>query len=576
MKSVAINSPKLTRAAVNRAAAHGNFIKGLEFHQKGHLVQAQELYRLALKFDPRHFDATHFLGVIAAQTENFDQALGLIDRAIQIDPNNAVVWNNRGNTLRALNRHQPAIESYNKAITLKGDYPVAYYNLGNVLRDLKKPGAAVEIYTKAITLKADYAEAYNSLGKALMDLNQPETAKVHYEKAIAINANYAEAHNNLGNALRRLMQPLAAIASHENAIGLNADYAEAYADRGAALSDLLQYHEALASYDKAIALRDDYASAHLNQSLCLLRLGSFELGWKKYEWRWEDSAKAFKRNFPQPLWLGEESLQGKTILLHGEQGLGDTLQFCRYAKRVRDLGARVILEVQKPLVGLLANHDGVTELVARGEVLPTFDYHCPLLSLPLAFKTNLGNIPASEGYLAAVPEKVALWQVRLGEKRKPRVGLVWSGNTRHQNDQNRSFLLRELLANMPTNLQYISLQKEPRSIDKETLELYPEILHVGEEIADFNDTAALCELVDVVVSADTSVAHLAGALGKPVWILVPFSADWRWLVDRSDSPWYASAKLYRQETFGDWSGAFRAVGASLSTFSSRGISDLPP
>lgn len=575
MKSNAINSSKLGRAAVNLAAAQGNFSKGLELHQKGHLVQAQELYRLALKFDPRHFDALHFLGVISAQTGNFDQALALIDKAIQIDSNNAVVWNNRGNTLRALNRPQAAIDSYEKAIALKGDYPVAYYNRGNVLRDLEKLQAAVESYSKAITLKADYAEAYNSLGKTLMDLGQPEAAKAHYEKAIAINANYAEAHNNLGNALRRLMQPLAAIASHDTAIGINVDYAEAYADRGGALSDLSLYHEAVASYDKAIALRDNYANAHLNQSLCLLRLGSFELGWRKYESRWEDSAKAFKRNFHQPLWLGEESLQGKTILLHGEQGLGDTLQFCRYAKLVRDLGARVILEVQNPLVELLANHDGVTELVTRGGVLPTFDYHCPLLSLPLAFKTNLGNIPGSQGYLAARSDKVALWQARLGEQRMPRVGLVWSGYTGHQNDQHRSFLLRDLLASMPSDLQYISLQKEPRSIDKETLEQCPEILHVGEEIADFNDTAALCALVDVVVSADTSVAHLAGALGKPVWILLPFNADWRWLVGRSDSPWYASAKLYRQETFGDWSGAFRAVGASLSTFSSRGIGDLP-
>lgn len=566
MKPHAVSSPKLGRAAFNLAAANGNFSKGLELHQKGHLVQAQEFYRMALELEPRHFDAVHFLGVIAAQTEKFDQALVLIDRAIQIDPNNAVAWNNRGNALRALNRPQLAIESYNKAIALKGDYPVAYYNLGNVLRDLNDPKAAVESYTKAITFKVDYAEACNSLGKALMDLGQHEAAKARFEAAITINANYAEAHNNLGNALRRLMQPLAAIASHDTAIGINADYAEAYADRGGALSDLVQYREAIASYSKAIALRDNYANAHVNQSLCLLRSGSFELGWKQYEWRWEDGAKAFRRNFTQPLWLGEESLQGKTILLHGEQGLGDTLQFCRYAKLVRDLGARVILEVQKPLVGLLANHDGVTGLVARGDALPTFDCHCPLLSLPLAFKTNLSNIPGPAPYLAALPEKVALWQARLGEKRKPRIGLVWSGNTAHPNDQHRSFLLRDLLANLPADLQYLSLQKEPRAMDKETLEQHPEILRVGEEIADFGDTAALCELVDLVVSADTSVAHLAGALGKPVWILLPFNADWRWLIDRGDSPWYASAKLYRQETFGSWVGAFRAVGAGLKRF----------
>lgn len=566
MKPHASNLPRSKREAINQAMVHGNFSKAWECHQKGKLGQAQELYRTVLKLQPRHFDAVHLLGVIAAQMQDFDQALVLMDQAIQIQSGDAVVWNNRGNTLRALNQSQAAIESYTQAITLKADYSLAYYNRGNVWRDLKRPQDAIESYNEAIALKADYAEAYNSRGKAFMDLNQPEAALASFEHAIAINANHAEAHNNLGNALRNLMRPHAAIASHDAALAINPEYAEAHNDRGAALSDVLEYQAAIASYDKAIALKDNYANAHLNQSLCLLRIGSFALGWKKYEWRWEDSARAFKRNFPHPLWLGEESLQGKTILLHSEQGLGDTLQFCRYAKLVSDLGARVILEVQEPLVGLLADHDGVTALVARGRALPAFDYHCPLLSLPLAFQTHLGNMPASTAYLVAPSAQVANWRARLREKKKPRVGLVWSGYAGHHNDQSRSFLLRDLLPHLPTGMQYISLQKEPRDTDRETLEQRPDILRLGEETKDFTDTAALCELVDIVVSADTSVAHLAGALGKPVWILLPFNADWRWLVGRDDSPWYASARLYRQEQFGDWSGPFRKVGASLNAF----------
>jgi hypothetical protein len=217
----------------------------------------------------------------------------------------------------------------------------------------------------------------------------------------------------------------------------------------------------------------------------------------------------------------------------------------------------------------------VTKVIARGGALPAFDCHCPLLSLPLAFQTQLGSIPAFPGYLAAPSDKVGRWRIRLGEKKRPRIGLVWSGYAGHQNDLNRSFPLRDLLASLPTDLQYISLQKEPRDLDRETLEQRPDILRAGEGAEDFTDTAALCELVDIVVSADTSVAHLAGALGKPVWILLPFNADWRWLVGRSDSPWYPSASLYRQETFGDWSGAFRAVGARLRTLSSGGPTGVP-
>ena len=262
--------------------------------------------------------------------------------------------------------------------------------------------------------------------------------------------------------------------------------------------------------------------------------------------------------------MGLESLQGKTILLHAEQGLGDTIQFCRYAKPAADLGARVILEVRDPLLPLLQNLAGVSEIIARGAHLPAFDFHCPLMSLPLAFRTRLDTIPSPEGYITPAPEKVASWQTILGDKVKPRIGLVWSGSPGHSHDRNRSISLANLLARLPKGFEYVSLQKDVRPGDLPALQGRADIRQLGDQLADFSDTAGLCALMDIIISVDTSVAHLAGALGKPVWILLPFNPDWRWLLDRTDSPWYAAARLYRQDTPGNWQGVFEKIEADLS------------
>ncbi len=511
------------------AQAQAHFNMGLAFHQKGQLAQAQEAYTQTLKLQANHFEALHLLGVIAAQTKNFTQALGLIDKALAINATNVSAWNNRGNTLRDMKHYQDAIESYEKALALKPDYADAYYNRGNVLRDLGQYAAAVESHDRAIALKNDYAEA----------------------------------HNSRGNALMGLLQPQAALQSFETAISHKSNYAVAYSNRGAAQGELKQHAAAIQSYNKAIALDPNYAAARLDRSLDLLKTGNFQLGWIEYEWRWVDKGVNISRRFPHPLWTGAEQLQGKTILLHSEQGLGDTLQFCRYVKLVSDLGARVILEVQEPLMCVLASLEGVQQLVARGNALPPFDYHCPLLSLPLAFKTCLETIPSAQGYLTSLPSKRAQWEGRLGKKTHPRVGIVWSGSAAHKNDHNRSILLADLIRSLPPGIRYVSLQKEVREADQRTLDLHPGILDLGREITDFGDTAALCQLMDVVVSVDTSVAHLAGALGKKVWILLPFNPDWRWLIDGNDSPWYGLAKLYRQETRGDWKDPFQRVRADL-------------
>jgi len=297
----------------------------------------------------------------------------------------------------------------------------------------------------------------------------------------------------------------------------------------------------------------------------LLLSGDLELGWELYEWRWKTEHFApYIRSFRQPQWSGMESLEGRSLLLHSEQGLGDAIQFSRYAEQAANLGARVILEVCKPLAGLFSDLAGVTELVFKGEPLPTFDFHCPLMSLPLAFKTRLESIPCPPRYLRADTIKLSQWTNRLGEKTRPRVGLVWSGSATNTNDHNRSIPVSTLMQQMPVNFQYVSLQKDIRDSDKRWLESQTRLLNFDQDLNDFSDTAALCELMDVIISIDTSVAHLSGALGRPTWILLPFSPDWRWLMDRDDSPWYRSVKLFRQDNIGDWESVLARVAASLS------------
>ena len=277
-------------------------------------------------------------------------------------------------------------------------------------------------------------------------------------------------------------------------------------------------------------------------------------------------------DFSQPLWLGQaefggiEGLAGKTILVHSEQGLGDTIQFSRYLPLLAEHGARVVFELPAALFGALRGVTGVSDFVVKGQTLPAADFHCPLLSLPLAFKTTLESIPSPGPYLKADALKVKQWSERLGLKSRPRIGLVWSGNAQHKNDHNRSISLELLLSQLPDRFDWVSLQREVRDADRQALELHPSIRHFGTELADFTDTAALCELMDLVISVDTSVAHLSGALGRPTWVLLPNVPDWRWLLDRDDSPWYACIKLYRQREPSEWSPVIARVALALSQF----------
>ena len=509
--------PSLAKTALLAQAAY----------QRGDRVEAERLCRLLLEQNPDRFDALSLLGMITAQSGRTQEAVDLLARAAGANEDSADARNNLGVALASLKRYEGALESYERAIALKPDYAEAHTNRGAVLAEMKRHEDALESYASAIAFNPASAEAYNNRGLALAELSRHELALDSYARAIALKPGYAKA----------------------------------YVNRGFALADLGRHEAAQKSYELAIASDPGDVQAHWNLALCQLLQGDFKRGWEGYEWRWEHPEfKPNKRNLTQPLWLGKEPLVKKTVLLHAEQGFGDALQFCRYAPMVAARGAPVLLEVQSALKPLLTGLQGVQRVIAKGEALPPFDYHCPLLTLPLAFGTTIDTVPASGPYVRSEPGLVRHWEERLGEHRRPRIGLAWSATALTTYGRDRSIALAEFVKLIPDGVECVSLQKELSEADQAVVRGRTDIAHFG---TGFADTAALVELMDVVVTVDTSIAHLAGSMGKPVWVLLPFKGDWRWLLDRDDSPWYPTARLFRQPGTGDWSSVMRRVNGEL-------------
>jgi tetratricopeptide (TPR) repeat protein len=425
---------------------------------------------------------------------------------------------------------------------------------------------AIPLYDRAIAANPDNAEPYYKRANALKDVGRLEAAVASYNQAIERKPDYAYAYCNRGVIQHRLGLMAAAMSSLDQAVALEPTDAVAHYNRAMVLQDCSRWNDAVASYNQALAINPQYADAQFNRSLTLLYLGDFENGWPAFEWRLENTQRlgiAAKRDLQQPRWLGDASIAGKRLLIYHEQGLGDTIQFCRYAKLAAARGASVILEVPASLLDLLCNLEGVSQVVAMGSTLPPFDYHCSLMSLPLAFNTTAATIPAPPKYLSSDAGKVARWRTILGERTRPRVGLVWSGNPNNHIDNRRSIALADLEAHLPPEFQYFRLQKDVRPTDRARLDASSLILSYTEALQDFSNTAALCECMDVVLSVDTSLAHLGAAMGLRTWILLAFTPDWRWTLGRADSPWYPTAKLYQQRSAGDWEEVLTRVAADL-------------
>jgi tetratricopeptide (TPR) repeat protein len=532
--------------------AENHFNLGVAFQELGRLEDAVAAYTNAIELHSAYPQAYLNRGQALQGLGRRADAVADFQYAIRLRPDHAQAYRAQGHALQGLERLEEALNSFAHALEIDPDCAEAHADLGDVQQRLMRFEQALASYSCAIEIKPDYAHAYSSRGVALQELGHLGEALPSYMRAIELLPQYPQAYNNLGNALLGLKRTEEALDSYGRAIELKPAYAQAYCNRGNAFTELNRLEEALAEFDRALAIDPSLAEAYLGKAFATLLRGDYQQGLPLYEWRWErETTRKKKKIFTQTLWLGVENIQGKTIFLHAEQGLGDSIQFCRYAKLLKELGARVLLEIPKPLTVLLIGLEHVDVLIEKGDPLPAFDYHCPLLSLPLAFKTEVYSIPNAVPYLYSTAARRKVWSERLGLKTKFRVGLAWSGSIINKNGNHRSLALRQLMAYLPANIEYVSLQPQVRESDQDVLEV-SEIRHFGQQISDFADTAALCELVDLVLSIDTSVAHLAGAMGKPTWVLLPHAPDWRWLLERTDSPWYPSLKLYRQNAQRRW------------------------
>jgi hypothetical protein len=542
------------------------FAEGIKLLQQNKITTAKEIFNQILLINPNHFASLHVLGIIAANRNQHLLALELIEKAITINPNNAQALCHYGDSLEVLNRFEEAISSYSIAILSSPNFAEAYYKKGATFNKIFKYREAILNFDKVIELKPEHAKAHNGRGIALLGLKQFNEALLFITKSIELDSNFPDAYNNRGIVLVELQKFNEALISFNQAIELQPNHLEAHINQGNLLLELRDLEAACNSYDNATKIKSNKAEAIWGKSVALLLNGEYKKGFELYESRWgKDDIAIHKRNFEQPSLLNAVEIYGKTIFIYAEQGLGDTIQFCRYSILLKDRGARVILEVPKALMGLLSSLQGVDTLLEKGKCIPKFDYHCPLLSLPLAFKTDKETIPHFTKYLFANKDKVNKWEKILGAKVIKRIGLVWSGSTIHKNDHNRSFSLQHLLPHLPNDYRYVCLQKELREIDKNCLN-NSNIEFYGDFLDDFTDTSALCELMDIVITVDTSVAHLAGAMGKTTWILLPYVPDWRWLLDGENSDWYKTVKLYRQGKDRDWHPVLTHVAKDLQAY----------
>jgi Flp pilus assembly protein TadD len=486
----------------------------------------------AIQLKPDFAQAHHNLGVALAHKGDMGQAAASLREAICLKPDYAEAHFNLGNTLVEMNRREEAIPIFRRALELRPDYVDVLNNLGLALCEIGRTGEAAVLLRQAVRLKPDDAEALNSLGMALADQARFDEAVAVYDRALQINPRHAEAHTNLGSA---------------------------YKEQG-------RLEEAVACYDYALWLRPDDATTRWNRSLAWLQQGDYQRGWAEYEWRWKRK-RSRRRPFAQPAWDGSP-LEGRTILLYMEQGLGDMIQFIRYAPLVKQRGGKVVVECPDMLLQLFASVAGVDRLLAEGTELPPFDVHAPLMSLPYLLGTRLDTVPTDIPYLSVPAELVESWRSRLGGHDTFKVGVVWQGNPHHKWDRYRSVRLTDFapLAEVP-GVQLISLQKGDAAA---ALRSHDRSCRVTEwaapqdrESGTFAETAAVMKNLDLVVTVDTAVAHLAGALALPVWVALSTIADWRWLMGRTDTPWYPTMRLFRQRTLGKWGPVFERMADEL-------------
>jgi tetratricopeptide (TPR) repeat protein len=504
------------------------------------------------------------LGSLRYQIKNLSGAIEALNKAHENEPNNVGYMIDLGELLSQENKAGEAIAILENATELAPGNDNAWINLGVAFQQNKKNENAKTAYEKALAINPNSAEVSSNLGAIAKDSGDLNSALQYFEKALEIKPDYAEAHSNMGVTLQELGRLEEAGVSYQNAISLEPDYALAYYNYGVALEYLNRLDDVLENYDRAIVLKSDYTDAIFNKSLLKLRTGFYIEGWRLYERRWEKEPRiTINKSYQKSLWLGDESIINKTLLIYPEQGLGDYIQFIRYADLVEQLGAKVILEVPSELMTLCSTLKGQRILIENGKPLPYFDYRCPVMSLPLALKTTVETIPAQIPYLYVGEERKKRWNRKLGNKISTRIGLVWADSNSLRKDK-RSLFLNQLTRVLELPFEFHSIQKEVREIDIKSLIDFPRIHQHQDDLLDFSDPAALIDAMDLVISVDTAVAHLSGAMGKKTFLLLPYLADHRWMLDRTDSPWYPAVTLFRQPAMDDWDSVITEIRLLLS------------
>ena len=541
---------------------------GRTLHDLRRLDEALACYDTACALNPDDAETYCERGLVLKDLRRFQEALTSLNKAISIDPDYAAAFNNCGAVLKDLNLLEESVASYDAAISLNDAYALAYSNRGVALKELGRFDDALESFDKAIALTPQFADAYFNRGNALQQMTLMDEALANFDEALAINPTHAEGYCNRGNTLQDLLRVEDAITSYEQAIMVNPGYAEAYSNRGEALKALNRLDEAMTSYDMAITIRADYAEPLWNKGLVKLLRGELAEGWNFYEWRKKTRTPYGDRAFPQPFWSGDADLDGKTILVHWEQGFGDTIQFCRYIEEFTQRGARVLFAPQRRLNALMQGLEAPFEMVDANDLGLRFDYHIPLLSAPYAFRTDLSAIPGQKPYLKVEPDRIEYWWNKIGPEGL-KIGVCWQGST-GRIDAGRSFSVHEFYGlSQMLGVRLISLH---RGEGESQLQGLPADMNVESLGADYDagpdaflDAAAVIACCDLVITSDTAIAHLAGALGATTWVALKYFPDWRWLQDRDDSPWYPSMRLFRQNAPGDWTGVFADMEQALKS-----------
>ncbi|MGF6778037.1 tetratricopeptide (TPR) repeat protein [Paraburkholderia sp. GAS334] len=537
----------------------GNALKAL-----GRLDGAIERFRNALSLAPTFPMAHYNLGNAYAAAGRHEDAADAFRRSLRLQPADASSHNNLGNALHALGQHRDAVVSFERALELRPGHAGAHNNLGMALNALNQPDDAITQFQAALATEPRFVAARFNLANTLDALGRHEEAVAAFEATLAMQPHLAPALFGLGNALAALGSHAQAAQQFERAVGLDPAFSLAWLGLGTSRHALGALEAAVRAFDQALRLRDDLASAHMNRALVWLTQGDFARGLPEYEWRLETTAHPV--HLPMPRWRGEP-IEGKTLFVYAEQGFGDTLQFVRFVPLIARKGVRVVLEVQPQLLPILAPvaQEWRVTLIAQGTPRPRADLHCPLLSLPLALGTTFDTIPARTPYLSVPPAYGRKWRGSLGGRAKRKIGLAWSG--RIQQHENRTMPLAALDPLFALEgIDWIVLQPDLRAEERAALDAHPRAASIHrfeQRIADFADTAAIIERLDAVVSIDTSIAHLAGALRKPLWLMLPFAADWRWFTGDTSSPWYPGVELVRQPQPGAWDEVAGTVALAL-------------